>query len=430
VVGFHRSIFDGAMPKRKCSAEEEIDNLEVRALEKQNKYMKAQVLLAIKNTPSVLPHLVRCMQGLGYDRKRISVPETMSESFQMQAVKARVEKKKSSEFLVKEESEAAGALPIDMVPSKYWKVSDLSRNLLRDAVLPGCEPRNLSSANLRSTCDALGVGASKAEYCRLWSFCTGHDDSFALSGVYRDFRQLRDDAFARAQQRGRRALLLDLPCNWPRDGIFRLTSTVEKEQSIVVEQRFNHVTVTVLNSKLPFYDLLADLVIDSNWSEKVACIKSTNQKADPNSSYFLSNDFPDHDAAPVVVKLDTDGTPNKECKSPSNNLGFQDCFDDAITLPSFSSTCPSLQVCQIKAKEELHAAAAAVEVGDCAAATVVALAGVLDSSDDDEFRTKAHSQVSVTKKEEQDEGDEPGYFGSVADYDDYSDLPMPMPSKQ
>jgi hypothetical protein len=192
---------------------------------------------------------------LGYTEQKCASPEVQEKSLQKLAVEARLAKRRSSDCLdVPVEAEPVDGE--DLVPSKYYTIGALSRNLLRDKALPGVEPNNCSAANLRKSIDPLGCAASKREYLRLWQFTTGRDTEFGLTGAMRWLSEVRTLGFQRSLLRGRRALTIGLPTDWPREGIFKICSLNEEGTEVQVMQRFTLQTVWVPREKLPRFEVV------------------------------------------------------------------------------------------------------------------------------------------------------------------------------
>lgn len=58
------------MVRKVCTPEQEANNLQLRATEQQVRAQRARVRDAVRSCPSVLPHLISCMESLGYTKDR------------------------------------------------------------------------------------------------------------------------------------------------------------------------------------------------------------------------------------------------------------------------------------------------------------------------------------------------------------------------
>lgn len=283
------------------------------------KAARSRLTLCIRNCPSAIPHLIQCMESLGYTNERIAKPEDVKQSFQTMAVSERREKRKAESQLLPAKSEDDQA---DPVPTKYWKISNLSRNCLRDAVLYAIEPATLSAANLLATLDRLGLQASRQEMLRLWCFATGLAEDMALTGNLRWFSEVRSLATERAATRGRRCLALTLPVDWEADGLVTIEGLDDNNPEVMVFcHRFTHEKLRIMRSSLPPHRTPEQLYIASNWSEQRVAV-ATRLEGHPNSLYLLHNEFSSH----LVAETDIKVTPLKKMKfqsdleSPGNNI--------------------------------------------------------------------------------------------------------------
>lgn len=59
------------MVRKACAPEQEAKHLQLRATEQEVRTQRARVRDAIRNCPSVLPHLISCMESLGYTKDRL-----------------------------------------------------------------------------------------------------------------------------------------------------------------------------------------------------------------------------------------------------------------------------------------------------------------------------------------------------------------------
>ncbi|CAK0882931.1 unnamed protein product [Prorocentrum cordatum] len=290
------------MVRKQMNPEQEATNLHLRANEAQQRAWRARIRKGVANCPSLLPKIIKLMDTHGYTDERISTPEEQEKSHQAVAVEQRTAKRRagavhSGSAEVQKPDDAAGP-----VPTKYWHLTRLSRNLLRDEVLPGAEPNNLTSANLRACMDKLGVAAAHQEYLHIWEFVTGKK-CLDLNGPYRWFSEIRKLAYQRGVVRGRRGLLLALPPNWPKDGLCEIVGMSECGKMVVAKQKFTEEEVSIQVEKLPSHQTVEQLWIDMNWSEEDMAIKSTQTSANEEDMkpYALANDFKNH-----IVKKQAD----------------------------------------------------------------------------------------------------------------------------
>ena len=282
--------------KKRLTPDQETANMYLRATEVQVRSWKASVRLCITNCPSVLPLFMKCMESNGYTAEKIAVPEERNKSLQAQAVEQRIIRKKSRELeMLDSQAQSGGSETITKpVPTKYWKLTELSRCLLRDHVLPGMEPVNLKPAHCKSGVDRLGMAASKREYLRLVTFGTGKED-LALSGSFRCFARVAASLHEKALARGRRCLLLTLPARWPIDGIFEIGEYRLEKKVVVIRQKWTKECVEIPVAALPTFNIISDLWIDMNWSEMLAAVCSQLQDAgDDQKAYSLANHFTNH----------------------------------------------------------------------------------------------------------------------------------------
>ena len=287
--------------KPKPTPEEEARNLSVRATETQVRAWRAKVRLAMSNCPSSLSCLIQALAANGYTDERISKPEDVEKSRQMLAVQERQKRKRetSAEVTPEKDKEVGGPAATDPIPTKYWHIHDLSRNMVRDMVMPGLDGTNLTAANCRSTMDKLGVAASKKEYCKIWEFVTGKDTHFQLTGRYRWFSNVRGYGWNRAVGRGRRGLLLRLPPNWPKDGVYAVLCYREADDKVGMLQRFTKEEAWIPRADLPSFETIEQLFVDKNWSETEATVKSMHIKqqdldADDALGHCVGNYFKHH----------------------------------------------------------------------------------------------------------------------------------------
>ena len=132
-----------AMPRRVCSAEEHAANLDRRAEEARLKSLKQKIVMAMDNRPSVVPKLWDKLVALGLDADSIQkTEEQCPKSFQLEAVKrrkeAKVEEAKQSQTGVVH-SDSSAFKPKEPIPTKYWRLNELSIPLVRVRVPPALE---------------------------------------------------------------------------------------------------------------------------------------------------------------------------------------------------------------------------------------------------------------------------------------------------
>ena len=162
------------MPRRACSAEEHAANLDSRAEEARLKSLKQKIVVAMYNRPSAVPKLWDKVVALGLDADSIQkAEEQCPKSFQLEAVKRRkeanVEEAKQSQTGVVH-SDTNAFKPKGPIPTKYWRLDELSIPLVRDRVPPALERSSLSSANPRQM---KGEEGTKQAFCRVLEFVTG-----------------------------------------------------------------------------------------------------------------------------------------------------------------------------------------------------------------------------------------------------------------
>lgn len=292
-----RSAPISAMPKRKCTPEEEVRNLNLRASESRMKIGRRKIEVAMANCPSCIPHIVELLSNLGYDDEKIAKKEVMPESYQRTAARQRTNHEENtpnkSEPGDDDDAKSPGVQTvayIDPVPFTYWRVDSLSKSLLRDKIICYSDPQALSKPNLRATLDPQGTAKAKVELLRIWEFCTGLPAEFSLTGDYRDFAKVQEIGAARALARGRRALTMALPPDWSIVGVYTIVGADPNQRNILVEHRFTKHTAQISMAKLPSCADISELSITKNWSERSASIvNSTN--IDEGSAYTLANDF-------------------------------------------------------------------------------------------------------------------------------------------
>lgn len=283
------------MPRASVSAEDHAANLDRRAEEARTKAMRQRIVIAMNNKPSVVPKLWAKLVSLGYDAETIKEVEQLPKSLAAQAVDRRRQvKKEVDEEMVRQslEQETLGK-PFqvkDPLPTKYWKLGELSIPMWRDKLLPRVEQRSLSAANLRAL---RGESGSKTSYCRIAEFITGLGAEFPLTGRYRCIEEIVTEFVSRSESRGRRGLDLPLPPDWERDGLFFVDEVNGAKKMVVDKQKWSGEEAEIPLDKLapggvPKKD---ELWIDSNWSEKKATLR---RRGDSEAGYVLANDFEGH----------------------------------------------------------------------------------------------------------------------------------------
>lgn len=234
----------------------------------------------MKNHPDIIPKLWEKCIALGYNDDTIKVPTSnpVPKSFQAEAMGKRKYNQIKEEAAKVEESlnaDAGSYTVVDAVPTKYWKMSELTVPIWRDRLLPRIETSSLSAANIRCIRDK--EAASKEGLCRIAEFATGLSADFALTGRYRCLEQLAKLMVDRAQRRGRRCLDLPLPPRWPTDGIYFVQGYDEAQTGIIVCHKFLNQHVVVSRSSVAGHSSLAELEVVYNWSEQKAAIGKKGQ---------------------------------------------------------------------------------------------------------------------------------------------------------
>ena len=120
------------MPRRKCSPEEEVANLNRRATEVANKSMKRSVEIALKNKPSIVKPLYDKMVSLGVSESNLMVREDGPLSFA--AMSAVQRQKNKQEFVPVPAKAEDGGVPefviLDAVPERCWRLGVLFSSYL------------------------------------------------------------------------------------------------------------------------------------------------------------------------------------------------------------------------------------------------------------------------------------------------------------
>lgn len=227
------------MPKRRCSPAEEAANLERRATETNIRLGKKRVTLAMNSCPSCIPHLVSKLESLGYTTERLSQREPVAQSFQALAASRRKVKQEEPATAPKaDDDDEHDNKDFAAVPTKYWRLDALSKNLLRDRLVCAIEPVILSPANLRVHLDKEGTTTAREHLLEILEATTGVPRTMPITGDMRDWLKLTQELVSRAQVRGRRALRITFPLNWD-TFLFTIVGADESGHCVLVEQNFN-----------------------------------------------------------------------------------------------------------------------------------------------------------------------------------------------
>lgn len=281
------------MPKRRCSPAEEAANLERRATETNIRLGKKRVTLAMNSCPSCIPHLVSKLESLGYTTERLSQREPVAQSFQaLAASRRKVRQEEPATAPKADDDDEHDNKDFAAVPTKYWRLDALSKNLLRDRLVCAIEPVILSPANLRVHLDKEGTTTAREHLLEILEATTGVPRTMPITGDMRDWLKLTQELVSRAQVRGRRALRITFPLNWD-TFLFTIVGADESGHCVLVEQNFNGFRVQIPTHKLPDFKNVADLAINRNYSERSAAIY--NKKTGDEREYLLVNDFTNHE---------------------------------------------------------------------------------------------------------------------------------------
>ena len=375
------------------------------------------------------------MDAHGYTMEYISKPEQVVKSFQAEASVQRVKKAKSDDSLCKSNAEAGGIAADNLVPTKYWKLADFSRNILRDRILPSLEPNNFSVGSMKATVDKFGVARAKLEYVRMVQFVTGWTWDLAISGALRDFSVIQSEGFERSVRRGRRGLQVMLPMKWQTDGLFSCDAGRSEENAACVLHRFIGVAVLICRDRLPYYESVAvDLYVDCNWSEHLACIRSKHSKADPEQAYVMANDFPDHTHG---IKVDPQALQQLKVKQQKHELlklennGASDAAKGSAERALAVAVGRQRELCNPFTQEsDFVPAQAKLESKDEADYDAENLSDDLKALLDDDIGSEGEdadgqlddTAASLAAKEEASVSNQPQVQGVVT-YDDYLDVP-------
>lgn len=285
------------MVRSKLTMEEQVQNLNLRATEALQKARRTSIVAAMRSRPHlVIDPLWEKLQSLGLTSEGSDGDgPARTQSLQAQAAamrkkaKTEVEEVHQKQVGMAVESELGVAQPTEPIAAKTTRLDMLGVNVLRDRLLPAVEETILSPANLRAIKDKDHT--SKIGLLRYLDFTCGLSADFELRGIYRCMLRLCELCRQRAVARGRRALTITLPANWPTDGIYeKVGDEVTEKGSVMVKQRFTGEVVEVSSAVLPPFECFDDLTVAYNWSESRACLVSsqnpTHDKAVVLGRYF------------------------------------------------------------------------------------------------------------------------------------------------
>lgn len=250
--------------------------------------------------PSCIPHLVSKLDSFGYDDARLSQKEAVAQSFQTQVLKLRRKSKDKAK-----EEDGDGDDSKDAVPSKYWRIDSLSKQLLRDGVAPAIDPQVLSVANLK-VLDKLGTDKAKIILLDIIEGCSGLPRDLPITGQLRQWRHLLEEVAECSRLGGRRALCLTLPPDLT-SFLYKLSGCDEARKVVNAEHNFTHEKVDVPYDKVPSFKTFQDLHVIDNHSEQKAAIASkfSEQGSPAGRPYMLTNEFPNQNVKsppPIIFK--------------------------------------------------------------------------------------------------------------------------------
>ncbi len=122
-----------------------MENLDTCIAELRNRAMRLRRVTEAIET-SLLPALVSYRDSLGYTPERCATREDTKASLQTKAVRQRPEAMKVKEQPEESMVDGSPAGKDATIPDGDLNVQELSRNILRDRVLPGIEPDNSGGA--------------------------------------------------------------------------------------------------------------------------------------------------------------------------------------------------------------------------------------------------------------------------------------------
>ena len=267
------------MPRTKATALEQVDNLYRRASEIKLTVVRKKAEMAMKNMPRCIEPLWEKLQSMGITEESIQQKESLVLSRQAEAVEERKKRKRqekeeeesAAQNEVHGDGEAVGVMvPLDPIPLKIPQLSDLTVGILRETLL--CKlGAHFSVGNLRSL---KGAEGSKEGLMRILEFSTALPPDFALKGSLRCYNRLGSVIAERGSKLGRRSALLSLPPDWQEQGIVYIKGYGEQAGSLQVRHRYTDESITVASQDVPDHKSLADLYVQSGWSEQRVSIAS------------------------------------------------------------------------------------------------------------------------------------------------------------
>ena len=279
------------MPRRKMSPEEEAEVLAIRSAEVKVRLDRGRLEALLDAFPEAVPLALTHLASLGY------VPPTKAEAAEnagaglkrgLSGALHKLKRAKTVKDIKAEEPDAqsdqedAAEKSQEKIPSKYWKVSALSRTLIRDRlIVQGLREPALSKRNLY-VLEKNGVSteAAKDILLKIFVLATNLPYDLPLTGSLRTWRNMTQLVYERSLQYGRRGRDLEIPPDWSVQGVYKLDSSKFDAQRIVVSHNFWHVSVSVQRSSLPAVASDEQLYVDFNWSQDLAEIINVTQKDD------------------------------------------------------------------------------------------------------------------------------------------------------
>jgi len=202
-------------------------NLSRRAAETRRAIALRNVHMILKANPWAAEETERFLNDLGLevegDQCASKGGEFQPSRFTMSVQKRDEDRKRKQQ----EQTEAMldeheGASIEDFVPTKYYKLGQLSYSLLTTKVMPTLEPSAYSTQNLKSRL-AGSVADKQANLLRRVEYDTGLGPDFSLSGKLRIWQVLLDFMVSCRDARNRRGRDLDWASQYDGDaGVFKL----------------------------------------------------------------------------------------------------------------------------------------------------------------------------------------------------------------
>lgn len=316
----------------------------------------------MRNHPSICEALWQKVLALGFTAESIKIKEEApARSFQMQALDKKAAIRKAAVYAKEDEkkdAEAAGEQPPDPVSEKYWVMHEMGKGWFRDKLFPALEPRSFSRSNMRSMrLDPDHDGTLKDTLLEMLEYCTGLNRDVRLTGCFRNWNNVVEEAVEKYHDLGRRGLDLPLPPKWAEDGVYSVLA-VQATSGVKIIHKLTKETADVPPQDCPSFDSQDQLTILDNYSEMSAALSST--KADCSKQFMLRNIFsvqiakarngikaksgPNAKrpasgmAQPVEPSKDEDMTPSPHAKRAKEELDFQGA--DAMTPAKVEQALP------------------------------------------------------------------------------------------